>query len=76
MIALSNASALSISEQFVPICTRMTSLPFVSLFLTVWAALVKALAVAAQPSRGTCARCGHPVERRQLGGRVCRCSDR
>jgi len=51
----------------------MTSLPQLGVFLTVWASLVKALAVAARPTRGTCARCGRPHERRHLGEPVCSC---
>jgi len=53
--------------------TSMTSLPQLGVFLTVWASLVKALAVAARPTRGTCARCGRPHERRHLGEPVCSC---
>ncbi len=51
----------------------MTSPPVLALFLTVWATLLKALAVAAQPARATCARCGRPFERRHLGDRICGC---
>jgi hypothetical protein len=51
----------------------MTSTPLIVLFLTLWATLLKALAVAARPQRGTCARCGRPVERRRLGDRICGC---
>ena len=52
----------------------MTSVPVIAVFLVVWASLLKALAVAAQPGRATCARCGRPHERRHLGEPVCRCS--
>jgi len=51
----------------------MSSLPLLALAATVWASLFKALAVAAQPHRATCTRCGKPVERRRLGDPVCRC---
>ena len=51
----------------------VASVPLIALFLTAWAALVKALAVAARPERATCARCGRPHERRRLGEHVCRC---
>jgi hypothetical protein len=51
----------------------MTSPMLIALYLVVWAALTKALAVAANPTRATCARCGRPVERRRLGEPVCRC---
>jgi hypothetical protein len=51
----------------------MTSLPLIALFLTFWAVLLKALAVAARPTRATCARCGRPLERKRLGEPVCRC---
>jgi hypothetical protein len=51
----------------------MTSTPLIALFLTLWATLLKALAVAVRPQRATCARCGRPVERRHLGDRICGC---
>jgi len=52
----------------------MNSLPLLAAAATVWASLFKALAVAAAPHRATCARCGHPLERRRLGDPVCRCT--
>jgi hypothetical protein len=51
----------------------MSSLPLITLLLTFWAVLLKALAVAAQPARARCARCGRRYERTQLGEAVCRC---
>jgi hypothetical protein len=51
----------------------MTSPTLIALYLTVWAVLTTALAVAAKPARSTCARCALPFERRRLGDPVCRC---
>jgi hypothetical protein len=51
----------------------MTSPFMIALYLTVWAVLMKALAVAAKPTRATCARCARPLERRRLGEPICRC---
>lgn len=51
----------------------MTSPLLITLYLTVWAVLMRALAIVAKPARATCARCGRPFERRRLGDPVCRC---
>jgi hypothetical protein len=54
----------------------MTSPLLIGLYLTVWAVLMRALAIATKPGRATCARCGRPFERRRLGDPVCRCPHR
>jgi hypothetical protein len=51
----------------------MTSPTVITLYLTVWAVLMRALAAAARPGRSMCARCGRPLERRRLGEPICRC---
>jgi hypothetical protein len=42
-------------------------------YVLLWATLMRALLVMARLLPPTCARCGHPLERRDLGDRVCRC---
>ncbi|HET8607008.1 MAG TPA: hypothetical protein VFL66_08255 [Gaiellaceae bacterium] len=54
----------------------MTWPPLLALFLTLWATLLKALAVTAHPGRATCPRCGRPLLRRRLGDRICSCDAR
>jgi transposase-like protein len=43
-------------------------------YLTLWAAMMRALLVRAQILPATCNRCGRPYERHELGETVCSCS--
>lgn len=42
-------------------------------YLVLAAAMLRALAVKAHLAAPSCARCGHPKERRALGEAICRC---
>jgi hypothetical protein len=42
-------------------------------YAMLWLALFRALLVRARVLPGTCGRCGHRLEREQLGEVVCRC---
>jgi hypothetical protein len=45
-------------------------------YFVLWATLMKALLVKANIVPPSCARCGHTLERRELGEPVCRCARR
>jgi hypothetical protein len=52
----------------------MSSSTLVFPYLVLCATLVRALLVKAQIVPRSCGRCALPLERQELGGRVCRCS--
>ena len=43
-------------------------------YFVLWATLMKALLVKANLVPASCARCGHKLERRELGEPVCSCT--
>lgn len=43
-------------------------------YLALLAVIMRALAIKAQIGTPSCGHCGRPLERRQLGERVCHCS--
>jgi hypothetical protein len=53
----------------------MTSAWLILPYLVLAATLMQALLVKAHLVRSSCGRCGLPLERRELGERVCRCRE-
>jgi len=50
-----------------------TSAAFLVPWAMVWVVLVRALLVEVGVLSKACRRCGQPLERRELGGDICRC---
>jgi uncharacterized Zn finger protein (UPF0148 family) len=45
----------------------------IPVYFVLWATLIRALVVRAKLAPTSCRRCGYPLERRELGERVCSC---